>query len=177
MVQDGRIGRIIAVYLAEELEAEGLPAAAAMLLRAHRLASDISVDACGCIADFEDQISFNEDIAQVYLDCGRDPSVTNVSEVDSCVDAVFRARGIPLTTAGTTSSTGVIRVEDAGTDPCDILSESPTFAYEWSHLMHDRGLAERFGEGTAAFHSNREDKTDWAEDETRAHTINVHHLR
>jgi hypothetical protein len=177
MVQDGRIGRIIAVYLAEELEAEGLPATAMMLLRAHRLAADISVDACGCIADFEDEIRFNEDIARVYLDCRDDPSVTNGPEVQTCVFAEFAARGTPLTTAGTTSSTGVIRVEDTGTDPCDILSESSTFAHEWSHFMHDRGLAERFGEGTTAFHANRENKTDWAEDEARAHTINVHHLR
>ncbi len=177
MVQDGRIGRIIAVYLAEELEAEGLPATAKMLLKAHRLASEISVDACGCIAKFERAISFNEDIAQVYLDCKDDPSVTNGPEVTQCVKDEFAARGTPLTTAGTTSSTGVIRVEDTGTDPCDILLKSSTFAHEWSHFMHDRGLAERFGEGTAAFHSNREDKTDWAEDEARAHTLNVHHLR
>jgi hypothetical protein len=173
LTQDGRIGQITRLYLAEELEKEGLPLEAARL-RATAPAPapqvDIDTSFCGCQQQLRDSITDNLDFIDTYERCKNDPHNHTGDQIESCVNQDFAARGIPLSTAGTTSSVGQIQVAPVA-GHCGALTRSETFAHEWSHSTHQRELVRRFGSGTPAFDRAWNESTDWADDEIRARVV------
>jgi hypothetical protein len=172
ITQDGRIGRITKIYMAEEFEAEGLPLIAQQLRGVAPASHVVDIDNsfCGCQPELSDSISENLDFITEYQACRNNPSNHTGNQIENCVTAAFAARGISLSTAGTTSSAGTIQVAPVA-GQCGQLTRSETFAHEWSHSTHQRELVRRFGSGTPAFNRAWNESTDWANDEIRSRVV------
>lgn len=172
ITQDGRIGRITKIYLAQEFEAEGLPLIAQQLrgLVPSSHVVDIDSSFCGCQQKLSDSIQDNLDFITEYQTCRNNPHNHTGDQIENCVTAAFAAHGISLSTAGTTSSAGQIQVAPVA-GHCGALTSSETFAHEWSHSTHQRDLVRRFGSGTPAFEHAWNESTDWADDEIRARVV------
>ena len=171
ITQDGRVGRITKIYLAEEFEAEGLPLVAQQLRGMVPASHVVDIDSgfCGCQQELTDSINANLDFINEYETCRNDPNNHTGEQIENCVTA-FAARGLGLSTAGTTSSAGQINV-GACSGHCGPLKCSETFAHEWSHSSHQRELVRRFGSDTPAFDRAWSESTDWANDEIRARVV------
>lgn len=164
ITQDGRLGQITTVFLAEELEEEGHSAEADELRRLHRNSVDINTTQCACRDGLRRAITSNNEFITEYRTCGTDATNRTGDDIERCVARAFAARGVRLSTAGSTSATGAITVRRSST-PCGRLLSSDTFHHEWSHETHRRELVERFGAGTPAFNRAFDDATDWVSDE------------
>jgi hypothetical protein len=177
LTQDGRIGRITALYLAEEFEAEQLPTVAQQLRGVFPASRVVDLDSsfCGCQQELSDSIQENLEFITEYETCRNDPTNRTGAQIEDCVEAAFAARGINLSTAGTTSSAGRIQVAPVA-GRCGALTSNETFAHEWSHSSHQRELVRRFGSGTRAFDRAWNESTDWANDEIRARVVGNNYL-
>jgi hypothetical protein len=173
IAQDGRLGPVTVTYVVEELQAENNPGDAALLIAdfPRRALLDITTAFCGCIPNLEREIRAGNFFIGEYTACGADPANTTGPQIESCISARAAARGSRLVTAGTTSSTGAVRVAPVA-GPCGPLAERLTLAHEQIHSVHTRELQQQHGRG-AAFRAAFVDAGDWVADEINSRRTDI----
>ncbi len=173
IAQDGQLGPVTVTYVVEELQAENDPGDAALLIAdfPRRSLLDITTAFCGCIPRLEREVRESTFFIGEYTACGADPANTTGPQIEACIQARGAARGATLVTAGTTSSSGAVRVAPVA-GPCGPLEERLTLAHEQIHSVHTRELQQQHGRG-AAFRAAFIDAKDWVADEINSRRTDI----
>ncbi|CAN7762162.1 DUF4157 domain-containing protein [Variovorax sp. LjRoot130] len=174
LAQDGRLGAVTVTYVVEELQAEGNPGDAALLIAdfPDRALLDITTAFCSCIPRLQSEIQDANFFIGEYTACGADPGNTTGAQVEACIEARAAAAGSSLVTAGTTDSSGTVRVAPVA-GPCGPLEERLTLAHEQIHSVHTRELQQQHGRGTRAFRTAFNEAGDWVVDEINSRRTDI----
>jgi hypothetical protein len=133
---------------------------------------DVDKSLCGCAKDIPEKIKWSQLQAKLYLACSKDPKNKTGQDVDDCNEAELAKMGITTTVAGTTSSTGVVKVKPVA-GSCGPLWQKATEIHEGEHHGHQAALEKAYGKGTPAYAAHWDDPKDWGEDEARAYTAEI----
>lgn len=173
IAQDGQLGPVTVTYVVEELQAENNPGDAALLIAdfPRRALLDVTTAFCGCVPRLEREVREANFFIGEYQACGADPANTTGSQVEACINTRAAARGARLVTAGTTSSSGAVRVAPVA-GPCGPLEERLTLAHEQIHSVHTRELQQQHGRG-AAFLAAFNEAGDWVADEINSRRTDI----
>lgn len=175
IAQDGQLGPITVMFIVEELQAENQPRLARLLKQDFKKKSkmlDIDRSHCACKPKLQQEIAESQQFMQVYQNCGAKSTVTTGDQVESCVKNHFTNQGVTLSTAGTTSSSGRIRVNPQP-GPCGKLLEKHTLAHEQIHSVHTEELKQKHGRRGRAFDAAFNDAKDWAADEVNSRRSDI----
>jgi len=169
IAQDGKLGPVTVMYVIEELQAEGNDADAALIMAEFpaRTFLDVDTSFCGCKKDLQREIQSSDFFINEYTECGKDPGNRSGGAIEQCIKDRARARGDRLQTAGTTSSSGQVKVAKQK-GPCGPLIERITLAHEQIHSVHTSELGQTHGRGTRAFDTAFNDPKDWVQDEVNS---------
>ena len=133
---------------------------------------DVTKGHCGCVKELTNEIAWSKSMAKLYGDCGKDPKLKTGTDIESCVDADLKKRGIATTVAGTTSPSGAVAVTKSP-GPCGPLKERATEIHEGVHNATQKALEKKFGKGTAAFKAAWDEAKSWAMDDANAYNAEV----
>lgn len=175
VAQDGRLEPTTVMLIVEELQAEGanvkgLGTVAKNLKGEFAKGAIVDIDAshCGCKANLDHEIKSADFMIGEYKACGADSKNKTGADIENCKDVRAAAKGIKLTTLGTTSSSAAIALTGARKGPCAKLMESIDLAHERIHSVHTKELQQKLGAGSKAFDKAFNDASDWVADEVNS---------
>jgi hypothetical protein len=133
---------------------------------------DVTKGHCGCVKELTDQIAWGKSMAKLYGGCGKDPKLKTGTDIESCVEADLKKRGISTTVAGTTAPSGAVAVKKTP-GPCGLLVDRGTEIHEGVHSATQKALEKKFGKGTPAFNAAWDEAKSWAMDEVNAYNAEI----
>ncbi|MBI9048809.1 MAG: DUF4157 domain-containing protein [Anaerolineaceae bacterium] len=172
--QDGQVGPLTAMYIAEELEAGGVTSAAQQIRSQFRQGTvlDMSTRFCGCQDELRKFIKSSTRNIRDYKTCRDNPVNKNANDINKCIIDSNLRRGRKPRLAGWTTQSGEIHIAPIP-GPCGKILEKSVFVHEFTHYVQDRDLEARFGIGSYALYRQRNDPKDWANSEIKAHSQDI----
>ena len=127
----------------------------------------------GCTTEIKDEIAWAKKMQAEYAACRGKPGVKTWAVVEACKDASLAKQGITTTTAGSTSSTGVVTITPTAMTKCQPILDKGTEIHEAVHDRTQAKLAKTHGAGPPAFDAAWDAADNWIDDDIAAYGAEI----
>jgi hypothetical protein len=126
-----------------------------------------------CAKEVQDTIDEANFFIKEYAAAGADKRNKTGAQIEAAVKASLARQGFGVTTAGTTSSTGVITITATTMSKAQPILTRNTEIHESVHAHHVADLQKTYGKGTPAFTAAFGEAQDWVRDEINARRAEI----